>query len=280
MIIRYLKGRTLNLADSEKMSDEVENIPNDLLPRILILGGTGEGIELASRLSQWGQVRTISSLAGRVDEAKRPEGVVRIGGFGGVDGLESYLTKNAIDVVVDVTHPFAAQISRNAELACARSGLPLVALIRPPWVQVTGDLWHEVADFQDAARLVDSRSGRVFLSIGRQEVESFAGYENAWFLIRAIQEPTGRLPRHRDVLLQRGPFNLDEELRLLQDHSINCVVSKNSGGSATYAKIQAARLLGIPVVMIKRPAKHKVPTVETLESAISVISSLTQAARR
>jgi len=264
------------VADSEKISAEVENIPDDLLPRVLILGGTGEGIELASRLSQWGNVWTISSLAGRVDEAKRLEGAVRVGGFGGVDGLASYLIQNAINVVVDVTHPFAGQISRNAELACAQLRLPLVAFIRPPWVQVTGDLWHEVADFQDAAGLVDSRSGRVFLSIGRQEVGLFAGCENAWFLIRAIQEPIGRLPRYCDVLLRRGPFNLDEELRLLQDHSINCVVSKNSGGLATYAKIQAARLLGIPVVMIRRPAKHTVPIVETLEDVVSAISSLTQ----
>jgi precorrin-6A/cobalt-precorrin-6A reductase len=266
------------LADSMKILDQVEKGVNDLLPRVLILGGTGEGIELASRLYRSGLVWTMSSLAGRVNEAKRPEGFVRVGGFGGVNGLVAYLMKEAINVVVDVTHPFAAQIGRNAELACARLGLPLVVFTRPPWIRVKGDIWHEVANFQNATDFVNSRAKRVFLSIGRQEVGSFSGCENGWFLIRAIQEPIGQLPRHNKVLLRRGPFNLDEELQLLRDHSIEYLVSKNSGGLGTYAKIQAARLLGIPVVMINRPVKHTVQGVEKLEDAVSAVSRLIQKA--
>src|ERR1700761_2734985 len=179
----------------------------NLLPRILILGGTGEGTELASRLANRRDLHTISSLAGRVTQAKLPDGLVRIGGFGGVDGLTSYLLKEHIKIVVDVTHPFAARISNNAELACARLGLPLVAFTRAPWAKTGEDLWHDAADLEEAVRFADSKQRRVFLSIGRQEVESFASCESAWFLIRAIEEPVGRMPPHHEVLLRRGPFN-------------------------------------------------------------------------
>ncbi|NYF52459.1 cobalt-precorrin-6A reductase [Tunturiibacter gelidoferens] len=265
------------MADLNPTSGEIESAldrSQSLLPRILILGGTGEGIELATRLANRKDLRAISSLAGRVREPKRPEGVVRVGGFGGVDGLASYLAKENIRMVVDATHPFAVQISRNAELACARLGLPLIGFIRPPWVQTKADLWHEVADFREAATLVDLQKGRVFLSIGRQELGSFTVCHSTWFLIRAIEEPTGPLPDLHEILLRRGPFNLDDELQLLRDHSIDRVISKNSGGSATYTKIEAAQLLGIPVVMVKRPVKHAIVTVETLEEVILEINRL------
>jgi precorrin-6A/cobalt-precorrin-6A reductase len=271
-----------NLADLNPTLGEIESAVDqsqNLLPRILILSGTGEGIELATRLANRKDLRTISSLAGRVREPKLPEGVVRVGGFGGIDGLASYLVKENIRMVVDATHPFAVQISRNAELACGRLGLPLIGLIRPPWVQTKADLWHEVADFREAAALVDRQKGRVFLSIGRQELGSFAVCHSTWFLIRAIEEPTGPLPDLHEILLRRGPFNLDEELQLLRDHSIDRVISKNSGGSATYTKIEAAQLLGIPVVMVKRPVKHAIATVETLEEVILEINRLVQSNR-
>jgi precorrin-6A/cobalt-precorrin-6A reductase len=271
-----------NLAGLVQTSDEIESTLDrfqNLLPRILILGGTGEGTELASRLAHRLDLCTISSLAGRVSEPKRPEGIVRVGGFGGVDGLVSYLVKENVRVIVDATHPFAVQISRNTELACARLGLPLIAFIRPPWVQTKADLWNEVADLREAASVVDLQKGRVFLSIGRQEVGSFAACHNAWFLIRAIEKPTGALPGLHEILLRRGPFSLDEELQLLRDHSIDYVISKNSGGSATYPKIQAAHLLGIPVVMVKRPVKHTIATVETLEEVIVEIDRLVQSNR-
>ena len=271
------------MADFNPTSGEIESARNrsqSLLPRILILGGTGEGTELASRLANRTDLRTLSSMAGRVSELKRPEGLVRVGGFGGVDGLASYLVKEDVGMVVDATHPFAVQISRNAELACRRLGLPLIGFIRPPWVQRKDDLWHEVVDFDEAARAVDLQKGRVFLSIGRQELGSFAVCHNTWFLIRAIEQPTGPLPDRHKVILRRGPFNLDDELRLLRDHSIDCVISKNSGGLATYDKIQAAQLLGLPVVMVKRPVKHTVATLDTLEDVLAEIDRLIQSNRR
>jgi precorrin-6A/cobalt-precorrin-6A reductase len=270
------------LTDLNPASDEIGSAldrSQSFLPRILILGGTGEGTDLAARLAHRMDLLTISSLAGRVSEPKRPEGIVRIGGFGGVDGLASYLVKENVRMVVDATHPFAVQISRNAELVCARLGLPLIVFSRPPWVQTKADLWHEVADFREAARVVDLQKGRVFLSIGRQELGAFAVCHNTWFLIRAIEEPTGPLPNLHEILLRRGPFNLDEELQLLRDHSIDCVIAKNSGGLATYSKIQAARLLGLPVIMVKRPVKHVVATVETLEDVLVEIDRLVQSNR-
>ena len=248
--------------------------PNTLRPRVLILGGTGEGAQLAAHLAERVDLTVISALAGRVSEPKLPKGLVRVGGFGGLDALATYLGNEEIKVVIDATHPFAAKISRNAEAACRRIGLPFIALLRPPWRMVAGDRWHEVPDFQSAAEFVDTKTGRVFLSIGRQELSSFSECSNAWFLIRAIEEPTEWLPPHRRVLLQRGPFEFKDELQLLRDHSINRLVSKNSGGPATYTKIEAARSLDIPVVMISRPIKHTVQAVETVEDAIARLDHL------
>jgi precorrin-6A/cobalt-precorrin-6A reductase len=270
------------LDDLDPTSGEIQNAlgrPQNFSQRILILGGTGEGTELASRLAHRPDLCIISSLAGRVSEPKRPEGIVRVGGFGGVDGLVSFLVKERIGMVVDVTHPFAVRISRNAELACARVGLPLIAFIRPPWTKTEADLWHEVQDFTEAASLVDVQKRRVLLSIGRQEVGSFAVCHKAWFLIRAIEEPKGRLPRFHEILLRRGPFDLSEELRLLEDRSINYVISKNSGGSATYPKIQAAQLLKIPVVMVSRPVKHTGSTVGTLDEVLMEVDRFVQSNR-
>jgi precorrin-6A/cobalt-precorrin-6A reductase len=242
--------------------------------RILILGGTGEGSELSKRLLGRADLTAVSSLAGRVSQPRLPEGNVRVGGFGGLDGLTSYLARENIKAVIDATHPFAVRISQNAEIACKRLGVPLIALIRPSWTKTKDDLWQNVPDFEAAATRANSMGGRVFLSIGRQELGSFSKCKDAWFLIRAIEEPTERLPPHHKILLQRGPFDLNAELQLLRDYSIDCVVSKDSGGLATYTKIEAARSLRIPVVMISRPLKHTVPTVETLEAAVKELDRL------
>jgi precorrin-6A/cobalt-precorrin-6A reductase len=258
-------------------SSGIENAPyrsSTAGQRILILGGTGEGIELATRLANRKDLTYIYSFAGRVSRLRYPEGAVRVGGFGGIDGLISYLLIEDIVAVVDATHPFSVTISRNAEVACARLKLPLIAFTRPEWLQRKNEIWHEVDTLEDAARTVDVMKGRVFLSIGRQELVSFTACSDAWFLIRSIEEPTGKLPLCNHVLLQRGPFDLKEELQLLQDYSIDYIVSKNSGGSGTYTKIEAARLLGIPVVMVKRPAKHTIPVTESVDEVVSMLAEL------
>lgn len=265
------------MGEFNPISGDIEDISersSSAILRILILGGTGEGTELASRLASKKDLTYIYSFAGRVTSPRSPEGAVRVGGFGGVEGLIAYLLTENITAVVDATHPFSVTVSRNVEAACARLRLPLIAFTRPAWQQRKDDLWQEVTTFEEAASAVNVRKGRVFLSIGRQEVGSFSACNDAWFLIRAIEEPTGKLPRHYQVLLERGPFDLKDELQLLRDYSIDYIVSKNSGGSGTYTKIEAARLLGIPVVMVERPIKHTVSVVETVDEVVSELSEL------
>jgi precorrin-6A/cobalt-precorrin-6A reductase len=221
--------------------------------RVLILGGTGEAAVLAGLFADRPDLDIVSSLAGRVAAPSLPVGAVRIGGFGGVDGLAAYLQAEKIDAVVDATHPFAARMSANAAEACARLGVPLLAFVRPVWAAEPGDRWLSVADMVQAAALCH---GRVFLTVGRQELAPFAG-SAAWCLIRSIDPPAGPLPVAHELLLARGPFSLNEEIALLRDRRIDLVVSKNSGGPATYAKIAAARALGLPVVMVERPVRPR-----------------------
>lgn len=235
------------------------------LVRVLILGGTSEASELARHLAPRPDLTVISSLAGRVSQPRLPTGIVRVGGFGGVAGLISYLVHEDIGVVIDATHPFASKISGNVELACNTLKLPLIALERPPWAPNENDCWCTVPDAQAAASIVNYQSKRVFLSIGRQDLGAFSNCEFAWFLVRAIDPPCERLPANSELILRRGPFHLKDELQMLHGNSINVIVSKNSGGAATYPKIEAARELQIPVVMINRPRKHTVPTVSRLD---------------
>jgi precorrin-6A/cobalt-precorrin-6A reductase len=229
--------------------------------RLLILGGTGEAVALARHLAGRPDLAIVSSLAGRVAAPSLPPGTVRIGGFGGVDGLAAYLTAEQIGAVVDATHPFAARMSAHAAEACRRSGVPLLAFVRPAWVPGAGDRWQPVADMAAAAALC---RGRVFLTVGRQELAGFADSE-AWFLIRSIDPPDGPLPAAHELLLARGPFGLADEIDLLRAHRIDMVVSKNSGGPATYAKLEAARALGLPVVMVERPARPLADEAGSLE---------------
>lgn len=236
--------------------------------RILILGGTSEASRLAERLAGRTDLVVISSLAGRVNQPAMPAGIVRIGGFGGIDGLTRYLLQERIQVVIDATHPFAAKISGNAELACSAIHIPLIAFERPPWIQQHEDRWFAVPDIRNAASLANHKHNRVFLSIGRLELGAFCECKDAWFLVRAIDQPEDSLPPNSKLILQRGPFHLDDERELLRNESINLIVSKNSGGIATYAKVEAARELQIPIVMIDRPRKHKMPTVDRLDSVL------------
>lgn len=245
-----------------------------MLKRILILGGTRDALELADALSAEPHFSVIYSLAGRVEHPRLPNCETRIGGFGGVDGLSTYLADNRIHAVIDATHPFAARIKQHAEQASQQQQLPLLALIRPPWNAVYEDIWHEVSDLHSAAALIPRLGKRIFLAIGRQEVSVFAPCTDEYLLIRAIEPPTGPLPPNCDVLLARGPFHFEDELKLLRDHAIDLVVAKNSGGTATYPKIAAARELHIPVIMVQRPRAPQVPSVAAISSALTWLHNL------
>ncbi|MEZ0052810.1 precorrin-6A/cobalt-precorrin-6A reductase [Mycobacterium sp. MAA66] len=232
--------------------------------RLLLLGGTSEARALAERLHP--DVDIISSLAGRVPDPALPVGPVRIGGFGGIDGLQNYLRDNDITAVVDATHPFAATITANAAQACAMAGLPHLVLARPAWPR--GDA-IVVADDRQAAQTVESRRyQRVFLTTGRSGAAAFRE-SDAWFLIRAVTPPdTDTLPPNHEILLSRGPYDYENELTVLQAHRIDALVTKNSGGGMTRAKIDAAQQLNVPVIMVDRPELPAgVTTVQTVDEA-------------
>jgi precorrin-6A/cobalt-precorrin-6A reductase len=231
---------------------------------ILILGGTGEGRLLASRLP--GEV--VSSLAGRVSDPRLPDGEVRIGGFGGVDGLVEWLRANDISAVVDATHPFAAGITANAVAATARAGVPLLVLRRPGWTPEPGDDWRWVDSPAGAA--ADLPGERVFLTTGRQDIGVFAECPQ-YFLARSVEPPEPPLPQRLHVLLDRGPFTVDGEVALMREHAIDVLVTKDSGGEQTVAKLVAARRLGVPVVVVRRPPAPAAPTVDTVDAAVEWI---------
>ncbi|WP_395298494.1 cobalt-precorrin-6A reductase [Kitasatospora hibisci] len=235
---------------------------------LLILGGTTEARELAGALAG-SLLRVTSSLAGRVAEPRLPAGEVRIGGFGGPDGLAAWLRTERADAVVDATHPFAAAISGNAARAAAATGVPLLALRRPGWTAVDGDRWHPVADLDAAAAALPALGRRVFLTTGRQGIGAFAHLDGLHFLARSVDPPEPPMPAALDVLLDRGPFTLDGERALLREHRIDVLVTKDSGGAATAPKLTAARQLGLPVVVVQRPAPPAgVPVAESVPAAL------------
>ena len=221
---------------------------------VLILGGTTEARELAGRLAPLPGLRVVTSLAGRTREPAPLAGEVRTGGFGGADGLAQWLDVHHAAAVIDATHPFARAISTNAATACAESGTPLLSLGRPPHTAGPGDDWHEVSSLQAAAELLPSLGQRAFLTTGRQGLAVFAALDQMWFLIRCASPPAGPLPAARRVILARGPYRADREHLLMRQQRIDVLVTKNSGGAATAGKLTAARHLGLPVIMISRPA--------------------------
>lgn len=234
--------------------------------RVLILGGTTEASALASLLAGDRRFEATLSLAGRTSAPHAQPIATRVGGFGGVEGQVRYLRDHEIDAVIDATHPYAAQISANAVAACAQAGIGLASLVRPPWQRHEGDLWQEVASTHAAAAQLGPTPRRVFLSLGRQDLHLFAAAPQHHYIARLIETPQqAALPPDLVLLHQRGPFDLEAERRLLVDERIEVIVSKNSGGDATYAKIAAARALALPVVMIARPDRpvgHVVPSAE------------------
>jgi precorrin-6A/cobalt-precorrin-6A reductase len=215
-------------------------------------------------------IEAIASLAGRTRQPSMPSGNIRIGGFGGVAGLVSYLQEMKINLLIDATHPFASQISFNAAAAATEVGIPRLILNRPVWEKVDGDHWIEVDNIAGATAALVNQAQRVFLTVGRQELSAFAHLEGIWFLMRVIDPPNpDDLIPPGLVLCDRGPFALDNEREILIHHKIDTIVSKNSGGDATYAKIIAARELGVTVVMVNRPAIPPGAQVSNVEDAVA-----------
>jgi precorrin-6A/cobalt-precorrin-6A reductase len=243
--------------------------------RILILGGTGEARALARLVAQRSDLDAILSFAGR---AKIPDAwpvPTRIGGFGGIDGLGAFLRNEAIDAVIDATHPFAAQMSAHAQAACRETGTPLVVLTRPAWQPARQDRWIDVADLEEAAAALGSAPKRAFLTVGRLHVAAFEAAPQHHYLMRSIEapEPLPKLP-HLIFIAARGPFDVAAERALMRDEKIDVLVTKNSGAPATYAKILAARELRLPVVMIARPKAPDVPALYDPAQALAWIDKV------
>lgn len=238
--------------------------------RLLILGGTTEAANLARCVAEDSRLTVTTSLAGRTRRPASLPGTVRSGGFGGAEGLTRYLKDEAIDLMIDATHPYAAAISANAAKAAARADVPCLHLLRPAWAEQAGDHWITVAHGEAAAEAITGLGKRVFLTLGHRDLEAFRGRPDHWFLIRLIDPPD--LPpalANHELLLKRGPFSAADEAELLRSQRIDVVVSKNSGGDATYGKIAAARDLGVPVIMIARPAPTAGTTVESVAAALA-----------
>jgi precorrin-6A/cobalt-precorrin-6A reductase len=243
--------------------------------RVLLLAGTAEATRLAEVLVGEG-VDVLSSLAGVTATPGRRAGRVRAGGFGGVDGLIRHLREQPVDAVVDATHPFASVMPFNVAAACAATGTPSCRVLRPAWTAGPGDRWVAVPDLPAAARAVEALDARrVLLTVGRQSTWAFVDVD-AWFLVRAI-EPPDVLPVDHQLVLDRGPFDVEAELALLRDHRIDAVVTKNAGGEATAAKLTAAREAGIPVVMVARPPQPAVTIVPGVDQALDWLAELASA---
>lgn len=219
---------------------------------VLLLGGTAEGRALAAGLAEVDGVSVTTSLAGRVKDPARLPGQVRVGGFGGVNGLMAHLLAHSVDAVIDATHPFAAQMTRSAVKACSVCDVPLLRVDRPAWARRSADEWYEVDTVAEAAAEADRLGTRLLVTTGRQEAALFAGVQ-AYCLLRSVEPPDPPMPADYEVLLDKGPFAVAAEIALLRKKRIDVVVTKNSGGGATIAKISAARELGLPVVMVRRP---------------------------
>lgn len=242
------------------------------MPRVLLLGGTTEAAQMARALADAG-VDAVYSYAGRTEAPIAQPLPVRVGGFGGVEGLKAYLQTEAITQVVDATHPFAAQMSSNAVAACTETDTPLIALERAPWQAGAGDRWTHVPDLEVAVSALGQPRRRVFLAIGRQNLGLFAKAPQHHYLLRLVDPPTEALPLP-DVhaVIARGPFTAEGDLALMRDHQIDVIVAKNAGGAGAEAKLTAARALGLPVILIDRPT---VPARGIARSVAEVMAWLT-----
>jgi precorrin-6A/cobalt-precorrin-6A reductase len=236
---------------------------------VLILGGTEQARALAASLDSNPNFEVVYSLAGVTGNPTLGAGTVRRGGFGGAAGLARFMTDQSINTLVDATHPFAATMTGNALKACAMTGIRHVIFSRPAWTASNEDEWISVPDVSTAADQFLFHGQRGFLTIGSRELEPFVRLASGWFLVRTIERPQAELSSERFCITQaRGPFNLDAEIVLLKEHKIDCVVTKNSGGDATRAKLDAARELGLPVLVCERPALPGGLTLTTLPAVL------------
>lgn len=240
--------------------------------RLLILGGTAEAASLARAAAErlGTRLELTTALAGRTEAPGPLPGRVRIGGFGGADGLAAYIVEAGIELLVDATHPFAEQIAHHARLASERMGLPRLVLERPPWQRHPLDRWIEVEDVAGAAAAVARLGRRCLLTIGARGLGAFAQLGQAHFVVRVIDPPRQALPlASYEVVLGRGPFTLAGERELLRRYRIDVLAAKASGGAATEAKLVAAREASLPVVMLRRPKPEPGPRVSTVEAALA-----------
>jgi precorrin-6A/cobalt-precorrin-6A reductase len=244
--------------------------PSARIKRILILGGTLEARLLAEMLAGRSDLSVTLSLAGRTAKPLPQPVPVRVGGFGGAEGLAQFLRAEKIDALIDATHPYAAIISANAARAAEVAGVSLLALRRPAWTKVEGDSWIEVNTIEEAVRALGQAPRRAFLALGRKELQPFTAAPQHVYLIRSVDpvDPPLAVP-HAISIAARGPFSEAEDRALLKRHRIDVVVAKNSGGTATYGKIGAARTLQLPVIMLARPALPEVASVETVEEVLA-----------
>ena len=238
--------------------------------RILILGGTAEASALAKLIAGANRFQPTLSLAGRTASPAAPPIPYRIGGFGGWEGLAAWIKAEGVGAVVDATHPFAARISANAVKAAEAAGVPLATVIRPAWTPEEGDRWISVPTPEAAAAALGLAPRTVFLATGRLELPAFAAAPHHNYIARVIDPPSDvALPPQIDFIYDRGPFDAAAEIRLLAGRRAEIVVSKNSGGAATYGKIEAARSLGLPVVMIQRPDKPALHALASVAEALA-----------
>jgi precorrin-6A/cobalt-precorrin-6A reductase len=242
--------------------------------RLLILGGTSEASALARQVADQPDVAAILSLAGATAEPAPAPIPQRIGGFGGAESLAAFLAREHIDAVVDATHPFASRISANAVAACGATRTPLVVFSRPPWTREPGDRWIEVAAMDDAVPALGTQRKTVFLTQGRLQLAAFARAPQHRYIVRAIDRPADidALPDHK-LILARGPFTIRDELELMKHEGIEMLVTKNSGGRATYAKIEAARALEIEVIVVRRPPAPEAETLHDLDAVMAWIAA-------
>lgn len=241
---------------------------------VLILGGTTEARRLADALVEryCDRLRVITSLAGRTSAPRHPLGEVRDGGFGGADGLAAYLKDIGVDLLIDATHPYAAQISKHAATAAGQTGTPRLMLNRPAWVETPADRWVHVADIKAAVGEISRRSDACLITTGINDLAVFAPIVTTKLFVRLIEPPRAPLPlAGAEVVIGKPPYKLDEEVALFRLLGIDLLVSKNAGGAGTGAKIEAARKLGIEVIMIDRPPLPDGDTVPDVDAALAEI---------